>query len=431
MGPQRTRYTLPRFAPGAWWIVEEVALNGPSTLYYRLKPSQAKPSAVRDERGRSALEAFAALPMKAMEDRLRAYGRALREDATTEWDGAHALELVAELVTFVRTFGPIGVGWGGDFGVQNNEADRLQREIDTAHWVALGIDPGSVSSTEPSSFWRASFWGHGPGRGALPRVERRYWHPNEPWSERVRLGDEGLPCDGWSSLADEYKDLNLTLELAEAIAQGDQFGCRRATAKFVGENTDFWVGAPRPLTTDYGRALNGIRPASGHVKLFALPDHQVDWVVLGKSLVADLITRQIDFAMPAVDLSADEGFAVRWRATSVLEVIYLQLLEHVRHRSSFGIGRCEACGGPILRTRHLGGTGNRWHSGCGSRGRVRRWRLEQAARSSVTRPETEENASAKDVAPVAAPLVAAPLPTARSASSASGLVAAETDPNRP
>jgi hypothetical protein len=377
---QRTRYTLPRLAPGAWWSVEEVAISGGLTLYYRLSPSEARPSKVRDDRGRSALEAFASLPMQVMAERLGAYQDELRGNPAAQWDGQHALELVRELVTYTQTFGPIGVGWGGEFGVRNDEADKLLREAEEARNLAFGIDPTSVPRSESESFWTVSFWGHAPGRGALPRVERRYWHPHEPWAEQVRLDDYGLPYDYWLQLIDEHRDLQRTLDLVEAIAQGNPFECRRALLKFFREDADFWVGPPRPMRSDYRRALKGFRPASGHLKLFGLPDHQVDWVILAKCLLADLITRQIDFAMPRVDLSDDVALEVDWHATSVLEVIYLELLEHVRHRASFGVGRCEDCGGPILRTRHIGETGNRWHSRCRSGGRVRRWRRNRAAR---------------------------------------------------
>jgi hypothetical protein len=379
--PQRTRYTLPRFGAGAWWTVEDVAISGGESLYYRLSPSDARPGKVRDDRGRSALEAFASLPMEAMAERLGDYQLELRRDPRAEWDGRYALELVRELVAFIRTFGPIGIGWGGEFGVQNGEADRLRREREEAIYLGFGIDPASVPWIEPESFWTVSFWGHGPGRGALPRVERRLWHPDQAWSERVRLDDDGLPHDSLPQLVEEHRDFKSTLELVDAIARGHQFDCRRALLKFYHEDSDFWVGPRRPMRLDYGRAWKGLRPGSGHLKLFQLREHQVDWVVLGKCLVADLITRQIDFAMPLVDLSDDEAFEVRWRATSVLEVIYLELLEHVRHRSSFGVAPCEDCGGPILRTRHLGGTGNHWHSGCRKGGRVRRWRRNHAGRS--------------------------------------------------
>jgi len=386
MEPQRTRYTLPRFGPGAWWTVEEVAFSVGLTFYYRLSPSEVRPSKVRDDRGRSALETFASLPMEAIAERLAEYQAKLRVDAAAEWDGQHALYLVRELVTFTRTFGPVGVGWGGEFGVQNGEADGLLREKEEARYLALGIDPASVppAEHEHESFWTVSFWGHGPGRGALPRVERRYWHPGKSWSERVHLDDYGLPYDYWLQLLEEHRDLLRTLDLVEAIAQGRGSDCRRALLTFFRKEADFWVGPPRPMHSDYGRAWKGLRPASGHLKLLQQPDHQVDWVILAKCLLADLITRQIDFAMPRVDSSDDNAFEVRWRATSVLEVIYLELLEHVRHRSAFGVGRCEDCGGPILRTRRLGETANRWHSGCRRGGRVRRWRREHAARSSAT-----------------------------------------------
>lgn len=90
-------------------------------------------------------------------------------------------------------------------------------------------------------------------------------------------------------------------------------------------------------------------------------------------MVADLIARQIDFAMPLVDVAPDERLRIRFEVRSALEAVYLQLLDHIQRREAFGIGRCGSCGGPILRTRRPGKTGNQWHRGCRG-GRVALWR---------------------------------------------------------
>jgi hypothetical protein len=357
-----------------WWTVEDVAISLGLNLYYRLGRSPMAPRNVRDDLGRSVVEAFAALPMRAMADRLDTYRAGLRDDPTSSWDGTGALQLVAQIVTFVKTFGPVGIGWGSEFAVRNDEADRLREQADVATWRVSGVDPSRVRSAKPPPYWAVNLWGHAPGRVTLPQVQLQRWYPDRPWAERVELGDRALPHDSWLPLVAEHDELNKTLDLVEAIAEGDAFACRRAYRAFY-SNDDLAISVvpSGPQQHDLGRIIKGGLPANGRVKPFRLLDHQLDWVALATFHVADLIGRQIDFALPRVSVSDRGTFEMHWRATSVLEVVYLELLEHVRHRASFGVGRCEGCGGPILRTRHKGGTGNRWHPGCQS-GRVRRWR---------------------------------------------------------
>ena len=116
-----------------------------------------------------------------------------------------------------------------------------------------------------------------------------------------------------------------------------------------------------------GRLRNErLQPSAG-------PAHRVGWVILGRWFLTGLIGRQIDISMPLVDVSPDERGQIRWRATSVLAVMYLELLDYVRRHEESGIGTCGRCGGPILRTRKSGPSGNRWHRGCRA-GRVERWR---------------------------------------------------------
>ncbi len=358
--------------------VEEVALSSGLTLYYRLTTRVGRPTEQVDGRKRKVLEAFGALPMDRMSQDIDAYRLSMRGVEGIEWDPAHVGRLIAPLVEFVRSFGPIGVGWGGEFGVRNPVAERLRRDAERERLARMGIDADAATGRKSlgSEFWTVSFWGHAPGRGAVPDVRQHFWYPDRPWVTRLRYEDDGIPHDFWPRIVEEHRDLMGTLELVEAIARRDQFRCRAALRTFhPSDNAEFWVGEPDPMRPSYGRAVTGSIPSSGWLAVFQLPAHRVDWVVFGRRMLADLIARQIDFAMPLVDVSDDEVLRVRWQARSVLETIYLQLLDHVRRREAFGIGRCGDCGGPIIRTKPPGVTGNQWHRGCQG-GRVRRWRQE-------------------------------------------------------
>ena len=374
----RTRSRVQTLSPGAWWTVAEVAIEpGSLGLYYRLGQRRANPAELRDERGRTVLEAFGSLPMEAMAEALDDYRRSLVGLPEAKWDQATALAVIPDLNAFIRTFGPLGIGWGGEFGVQNPDADRLQREADRQAWRDLGIDPDSVAELIPQRphFWIASFFGHAPGRGKVPIVSRREYDPTKAWAERVRRRDDGLPHDEWFPFLHEYQDLRRTLPLAEAIAVGDPVIGRTALrAFFPNDDWEFSVTAPDSELLDFAPALKGLRPSNGRARLFRLPHQQVDWIVAARVMLANLIERQVDFAMPRIDLGRLGRLEVGWRATSLLEVIYLQLLEQVREREGFGVGHCDNCGGPILRTRRPGKTENRWHRGCQA-GRVRSWRL--------------------------------------------------------
>jgi hypothetical protein len=373
---RRTRNTGLPLLPETRHRVEEVVLSSSLTLYYRLSSAAGKPTELVDERGRTVLEAFGALPMEQMGSDIDAYRLSMQGVEGAEWDPARVLTLIRPLVAFVRNFGPIGVGWGGQYRVANPAAERLRADAERTRLARMGIDPDTARDRRRlgAEFWTVSFWGHAPGRGAVPDVRQRFAYPNRPWAERVRLEDDGIAYDFWPQIVEEHNDLARTLQLVAAIAARDQFACRRAIRLFVSsDRTEFWVGPPEPGPPAFRGAVRGFRPSSGRLAVFQVPEHEVDWVVLGRRVVADLIARQIDFAMPLVEVADDEHLRVKFQAGSVLEAIYLQLLDHVQYREAFGIGRCGSCAGPILRTRRPGRTGNQWHRGCHG-GRVRRWR---------------------------------------------------------
>ena len=380
---RRRRNKDRELAPGEWWTVEQIDLSPGFLLFYNLSPRQSRPSDVRDRRGRTALEAFGALPTQAMADRLEAYRASLGTEG--EWATEDANALIVELISFVRTFGPIGVGWGAEFGVRNPDAEVAEREVQRQHWQLMGLDPDQFGQRDMSreQFWTVTYQVHGPGRTGLPMVSRNLWYPGKPWPERVRLNDLGLPHDYWIDIVEAVRELRETVALAEAVAGRDQLACRSAIREFMPGDPEINFGPPAPSRVDYGPALRGARPARGLLKPFALPSHRIDWVILGRRFLAELIGRQIDFAMPLADVTASEEIAVRWRTTSVLEVVYLELLDHVRRHPDFGIGTCGKCGGPIVRTRRPGVSGNRWHPGCRG-GRIGTWREKKRSAAART-----------------------------------------------
>jgi hypothetical protein len=375
--PQRTRNTPQVVGPGAWWTVEEVALSPALAVTYGLGRREGRPADHRDSHGRNVLEAFASLPMEQMSERLEQYRASLRGRADSVWQQEPALAAIDELVVFVRDFGPVGVGWGAEFGIHNPDADRLERELEESRFRDLGIDPLAAVPLEDGGarrYWTISFWGHGPGHGAIPSAIRHATYPKLTWAERIRLDDPGLPHDYWLQIVDEYVALGRTLTLVEAIARADPFACRKAMRAFAPNDDVTWSlsnGAPRGF--DRASAFRANR-AGTEVKPFRLPEHEVDWVLLASFILADLISRQIDFAMPLVAVRGRAQLEARPQGTSLLEVVYLELLDHVQHRPDFGVGQCRACGGPILRTRRPGLTGNGWHKGCSGSARVLAWR---------------------------------------------------------
>jgi hypothetical protein len=372
----RTRYRAPTLQAGVWWTAELVSIEPSGRVYYDLKEGVGRPSDQRDARSRTALEAFGALDLGAMTKNLEEYRESLKGKDEGTWSDAPALRLIEPLQSFVATFGPLGVNWGGEFLVRNQPAERLERERDRLRAKILGQEPDSLDPSRRGRYWTVTFAGHGPGRLATGEV-RQHAVSRGSVGEARRMNDDRLPHDDWATVVDAHLELRRTLDLAEAIARRQTFRIRTLIKEFIGEDAELDSEPAGPWHTDYGRALLGPKPARAY-RPFRLPAGRIDWPLLGQMFVGDLVTRQVDFAIPLVQVGTDGGYAVRWRATSALEVIYLELLDHLRRRSDFGIGTCGSCGGPILRTRRPGATGNQWHRGCRG-GRVARWRAGEPA----------------------------------------------------
>lgn len=140
----RTRNTAPALLPETRRRVDEVVLSAGGMLYYRLSPGATRPTELVDDRGRTVLEAFGALPMKQMSEDSDAYRVSMRGVEGAALDDAHVLNLIGPLVAFVRTFGPIGLDWSGQFGVRNPEVERLERDLEQMRLARMGIDPATT-----------------------------------------------------------------------------------------------------------------------------------------------------------------------------------------------------------------------------------------------------------------------------------------------
>jgi hypothetical protein len=282
------------------------------------------------------------------------------------------LACLGEAVEFVGTFGPLGFEWARTFTVRNPGADRA---IDAHFWCV--VFPAA-------------------GIAAEPRVSPIRSFPDLPWETRVRRGDDALPHDlcgpGPSGpLWWEQEDLRAALRLTEALAGGRPPQVREALRRAAGHGI-YPLRDPdanrAPVGIDWRDAIPArvMAPADGRWAPFARHPGQVDWIAAGRLGLATFLSAQLAWTQVAVGLDAGARFRSRWIVRSLLEVIYLQLAEHVERRPELGVGECGYCGGPILRTRREGGTGNRWHRGCASAGRQRRHRARGGTDDGATRP---------------------------------------------
>ncbi len=404
--------TYSRVAPPySWWVVEDLAFGrtgGPS-LYYRLGTRRPIRDDFgrwrRDAQGRTALEAFGALPVDAMirrlvdgDDAWRATGdeqaRAAVLAADPERENRHWRAVFEELVSFVETFGPLGFDWPRTFPVDNRKADRALDDLDRRkiREVLQATRAPETASNRPfrdAREWQVTF--RSPGF-SMPTVSQIRTMPTEPWEERVRAGDDALFQDfigpgSAGPLWNHQDDLGRAIALVVALSEPEPkpFVVKDALGRLPGHGRydarDY--GLRDPVGIDWRDAMRPVRtPRGGWWRPFKEPHPgQVDWVAAGRLGLAEYLSEQLAWIRTGVGLDDHNRFRSRATVGSILEIIYLQLLEHVEERLDFGIGACPHCAGPILRTRRSARTQNRAHRGCGLVLRKRRERARQRLRS--------------------------------------------------
>ena len=406
--------------PYVWPSVKSVRLGmtGGLTLYYKLSIGQPIVDEAgrwrRDARHRTALEAFGALPIEAMYARLQASDDAWRalpeprrhailkrdpEHRQRQWRGC-----LAELLDFVNVFGPLAFDWSRDFEVGNPAADRARHDLDKlrteATLVALGQTTkeaaAAVARIPPSRHdWRVTF----PGPGwSLPNVRVTTAYPDLSWNDRVDRGDDDLPHDflgpGRSGpLWFHMDDLRRAIELVRALsaAPPKPLDIRQALGGMPGV-ARYRVNEPsrRDAVGIYWQdVIRGPASLRGVIEPFKEHPSRVDWVAAGRSGLAQFLSEQLAWAGVGAGLDRFGVVRGRWYVGSLVEVIYLQLLEHVEARLDFGVGECRECGGPILNSRRPGPTRNVAHFGCSALVRKRR----QRARERLARAEDASTAS--------------------------------------
>lgn len=369
--------------PETWHSASEIVIRD-SRLYYRLGEARPLRDADgryhRDPRGRIALEAFLGLPIDQMFDRLEA-ARVPTADLDVPSDPGRSREAFQELISFVETFGPLAFDWSRIHPVVNAEADRLAEENWRLTLAAAGFRAEGRPPSAGRAVWRVMF--PEPGQPFYPHVEKVTTYPDLPWEERVRLGDPRVHHDdigtrSAGSLAWARKDLAAAVRLADALSGRDRFVLRDAIRGFP-RLPVFDVRALPPessLGFDWRSANRGMAASDGWFKPFEVHERHVDWVALGRMVLAEHMSFKLATTAVGVGLRG-EAPAIGWRIGSLLDVIYLQLLEHVRQHPDFGIGSCAACGAPILRVRRS----QRWHSGCAPAGRQRESRAARKLRA--------------------------------------------------
>jgi hypothetical protein len=399
--------------PFSWWTADKIVVamdTGPSFFYVvgpRRPIRDQEGRWVRDSTGRMALEAFGALPLADMYRRLREGSEAWIASgdeaarsaiiaADPERESRRWREDLDPLVRFVEQFGPLGFDWSRTRWVANPEADRALDEIDRRRIAdVVRAAGGSVDAVRLESKRRA--WQvieRGPGF-SIPKVSQAYVYPDLSWPERVLRGDVALDHDylglePTGPLWNHQDDLRRALNLVKALgaAKPNRFDIRDAAGNMpgFGEYSVRDHGDRDPVDVRWRDAMVQPRDLGGRLWApFREHETAVKWVAAGRMMLAEFLSKQLAGTKIEVGLDEAGDYRTRWTPGSLLEIIYLQLLEHVEERLEFGVGDCPNCGGPILMTRRSPRTRNRGHHGCAAVLRKRRQR--EKARQGVTQDE--------------------------------------------
>jgi len=370
--------------PEVWFSASEIALRG-HRLYYEVgEPRSLREADGRyrhDHKGRVALEAFLALPLEAVWEQLEAVrSPVIGEPAPL--DPVRDRATFPELIGFVDRFGPFGLGWNRVQRVLNPDADRLVEENWRLKLAAAGFTGDAPSPTAGTPVWRLV--SPDLGRPFYPYVEQVTTYPDLPWAERVRLGDpkiyhDDLGRQGMASIGLARSDLLAAVRLADALSRRRTFELRDAIRSFPREPVFDVRGhdADSSLAIDWRSANLGMAPSDGVFRPFAVHEATVDWVRLGQMVLIEHISTKFSATSIGLGLRNDIP-TFGWRIGSLIEVMYRQLLDHIREHPDFGLRTCDLCGAPILQVRRE----QRWHSGCSQTGRQRVSRATRKGRSS-------------------------------------------------
>jgi hypothetical protein len=213
------------------------------------------------------------------------------------------------------------------------------------------------------------------------QVERARTFQGLPWKERVALGDDRLDYDDLAlteagPLRVAHTDLGRALRLVEALSRGKAPEINKALADFQ-QQRPLWVGE-RPadsfMAPDWRAVVRGPTPADGWLMPFEDHSTRIDWPKFGLQFLTKYLHDRLVETSIGVGLK-DGRLALGWMVGSLLDVIHLQLFDHLQRRAEFGVGKCDYCGAPILRVRHE----QHWHSGCAPAGRQRESRAARKA----------------------------------------------------